>query len=162
MNDENLKAGKATQFTSGDKAVKSGSKGGKASGRARREKANLRKLAQQVLDDSYKDSAGNEYTGAELFVRGLVSNLANPDGKNWSKTMDLLISLTGAGKSKEEVEALKAQAALIQAKADTIKKISEKSDGKLADLIAGLKEDDLHTETAPTNAAVADEPAETT
>ena len=71
------------------------------------------------------------------------------------------MQMTNSLKSDEERQMLKAQAALIQAKADTIKKISEKSDGKLADLIAGLKEDDLHTETASTNEAVADEPAET-
>lgn len=140
MNDENLKAGKATQFTSGDKAVKSGSKGGKASGRARREKANLRKLAQQVLDDSYKDSAGNEYTGAELFVRGLVSNLANPDGKNWSKTMDLLISLTGAGKSKEEIEALKAQAKLTMAKVDLMTGADTSAIDKLDEILKEMRD----------------------
>jgi hypothetical protein len=39
--------------------------------------------------------------------------------------------------------------------------VDDKRNGKLADLIAGLKEDDLHTETASTNEAVADEPAET-
>lgn len=140
MNDENLKAGKATQFTSGDKAVKSGSKGGKASGRSRREKANLRKLAQQVLDDSYKDSAGNEYTGAELFVRGLVSNLANPDGKNWSKTMDLLISLTGAGKSREEIEALKAQAKLTMAKVELMTSSDTSAIDKLDEILKEMRE----------------------
>lgn len=140
MNDENLKAGKATQFTSGDKAVKSGSKGGKASGRARREKANLRKLAQQVLDDSYKDSSGNEYTGAELFVRGLVSNLANPDGKNWSKTMDLLITLTGAGKSKEEIEAIKAQAKLTMAKVDLMTGADTSAIDKLDEILKEMRE----------------------
>lgn len=39
--------------------------------------------------------------------------------------------------------------------------VDDKRNGKLADLIAGLREDDLHTETAATNEAVADEPAET-
>lgn len=138
MNDENL-----IPFTSDqnrEEAKKNGKKGGKASGRARREKANLRKLAQQVLDDSYKDSSGNEYTGAELFVRGLVSNLANPDGKNWSKTMDLLISLTGAGKSKEEVEALKAQAKLTMAKVELMTSTDTSAIEKLDEILKEMRE----------------------
>lgn len=134
MNDENLKP------LTTSKAREIGSKGGKASGLARREKANLRKLAQQVLDDSYKDSAGNEYTGAELFVRGLVSNLANPDGKNWSKTMDLLISLTGAGKSKEEVEALKAQAKLTMAKVELMTSSDTSAIDKLDEILKEMRE----------------------
>lgn len=123
-----------------EEARENGKKGGKASGRARREKANLRKLAQQVLDDSYKDSAGNEYTGAELFVRGLVSNLANPDGKNWSKTMDLLISLTGAGKSKEEIEALKAQAKLTMAKVDLMTGADTSAIDKLDEILKEMRD----------------------
>ena len=138
MNDENL-----IPFTSDqnrEEAKKNGKKGGKASGRARREKANLRKLAQQVLDDSYRDSSGNEYTGAELFVRGLVSNLANPDGKNWSKTMDLLISLTGAGKSKEEIEALKAQAKLTMAKVDLMTGADTSAIDKLDEILKEMRD----------------------
>lgn len=137
MNDENLL--KPNDLTSSELRERA-RKGGKASGRARREKANLRKLAQQVLDDSYKDSAGNEYTGAELFVRGLVSNLANPDGKNWSKTMDLLISLTGAGKSKEEIEALKAQAKLTMAKVDLMTGADTSAIDKLDEILKEMRD----------------------
>lgn len=137
MNDENLL--KPNDLTSSELRERA-SKGGKASGRARREKANLRKLAQQVLDDSYKDSSGNEYTGAELFVRGLVSNLANPDGKNWSKTMDLLITLTGAGKSKEEIEAIKAQAKLTMAKVDLMTGSDTSAIDKLDEILKEMRE----------------------
>lgn len=39
--------------------------------------------------------------------------------------------------------------------------VDDKREGKLSDLIAGLKKDDLHTETAAADEAVADEPAKT-
>lgn len=39
--------------------------------------------------------------------------------------------------------------------------LEDKSNGKLADLIDGLKENDIHTETAVSDAPVADEPTET-
>lgn len=122
MNDENLKRGNPeTQFKTGREQVETARIGGKASGRARREKANLRKLAQQVLDDTYTDKdSGKKFTGSELFIAGLAANLSNPNSKNWGKAIDVLIMLTGAKYSKEDIDMIKAQAELIKAKAQAI------------------------------------------
>ncbi|WP_291244596.1 hypothetical protein [Fournierella sp.] len=49
-NEENLKAGKATQFKSGEEAARNGKKGGEASGVARRRKKALRDSLQLILD----------------------------------------------------------------------------------------------------------------
>lgn len=119
MNDENLKP--FTSDQNREEAKKNGAKGGKASGRSRREKANLRKLAQQVLDDTYTDKdSGKKFTGSELFIAGLAANLSNPNSKNWGKAIDVLIMLTGAKYSKEDIDMIKAQAELIKAKAQAI------------------------------------------
>lgn len=48
-NDENLKKGEVTQFRSGEEAARNGRKGGKASGEARRRKANFRKTLNLLL-----------------------------------------------------------------------------------------------------------------
>lgn len=48
-NDENLKKGVVTQFRSGEEAARNGRKGGKASGRARRRKADFRKTLNVLL-----------------------------------------------------------------------------------------------------------------
>lgn len=48
-NNENLKKGELTQFRSGEEAVRNGRKGGKASGEARRKKANFRKMLNALL-----------------------------------------------------------------------------------------------------------------
>lgn len=100
--------------------VEEASKGGKASGKTRRRKADLRRMAQEVLDGTYKDRRGNEITGEEAFIRGLVANLTDPQGKNWGKAMDLLVVLLGANKSREEKQQIKAQTALIKAKTGLI------------------------------------------
>lgn len=100
--------------------VEEQSKGGKASGKARKRKADLRRMAQEVLDGTYKDRRGNEITGEEAVIRGLVANLMDPHGKNWGKTMDLLVELLGAKQSREEKQHLKAQTALIKAKTGLI------------------------------------------
>lgn len=95
-------------------------KGGINSGKARREKADLRKIAQAVLDGTYTDKNGKTFTGYEAVENGLIKNLTDAKGKNWSKTMDLLIQLTGANKSKAEIELIKAQAEVFKAKAESM------------------------------------------
>ena len=113
-NEQNLK----TPSTS--EARERGSKGGINSGKARKRKADLRRMAQEVLDGTFKDKNGKEFTGEEAVIQGLVANLADPKGKNWGKAMDLLISLLGANKGREEKQLLKAQIALVKAKADLL------------------------------------------
>lgn len=115
-NEQNLKP--FTSEQSREEAVKNGSKGGINSGKARKRKADLRRMAQEVLDGTYKDKHGKEFTGEEAVIQGIVANLADPKGKNWGKAMDLLISLLGANKGREEKQLLKAQTALIKAKVE--------------------------------------------
>lgn len=84
--------------------------GGKASGAARRRKADLRRMAQEILDGTYADKNGKPFTGAELIQNGLLANLGNPNSKNWGKAMDIFIQLTGANISPEQKQKLKAVA----------------------------------------------------
>lgn len=91
-------------------------KGGINSGKARKHKADLRKMAQQVLDGTYTDKHGKEFTGEEAVIQGLIANLADPKGKNWGKAMDLLVQLLEANKSREEKQKLKAEIELLKAK----------------------------------------------
>ena len=109
-NEQNLKTPTASE------ARERGSKGGINSGKARKRKADLRKMAQEVLDGTYTDKNGREFTGEEAVIRGLVANLADPKGKNWGKAMDLLVQLLEANKSREEKQKLKAEIELLKAK----------------------------------------------
>lgn len=96
--------------------VEEASKGGTNSGKARKRKANLRKMAQQVLDGTFNDKNGKQFTGEEAVIQGLVANLADPKGKNWGKAMELMIRLLEADKSNEEKQKLKAEVELLKAK----------------------------------------------
>ena len=109
-NEQNLKTPTASE------ARERGSKGGINSGKARKHKADLRKMAQQVLDGTYTDKRGKEFTGEEAIIQGLIANLADPKGKNWGKAMDLLVQLLEANKSREEKQKLKAEIELLKAK----------------------------------------------
>lgn len=137
-NEQNL-----TPFTSEqnrEEAVKNGKKGGVNSGKARRRKADLRKMAQQVLDDTFKDKNGREFTGEEAVIQGLVANLADPKGKNWGKAMDLLVQLLSANKSREEKQMIKAQTALIKAKAELLNVSDDSVLEKLDDVLKQIGE----------------------
>jgi hypothetical protein len=160
VNDENLKAGKKTQFKAGDKQGKS--EAGKASGRARREKTNMRQAMQDLLDATYKQPDGSEISGTNALVMTALKQALDPESKNWAKAFDYVMKLTGMDKAPEEMKMMVARALLIQAQAETIKKIGDKADGKLLELLNGLKEPyDLHTETADADASMADESTET-
>lgn len=79
-NEQNLLKGEAFQFQSGEEAAKSGAKGGRASGAARRRKKDLRTALQVLLDKKYTDSSGNKMTGTEmitakLFQQALKGNI---------------------------------------------------------------------------------------
>lgn len=114
-NEQNLKPFEKN-CRSNEEAVRNGSKGGINSGKARKRKADLRKMAQEVLDGTYSDKNGRKFTGEEAVIQGLVANLADPKGKNWGKAMDLLVQLLEANKSREEKQKLKAEIELLKAK----------------------------------------------
>lgn len=132
-NEQNLKT------PSPSEARERGSKGGINSGKARRRKADLRRMAQEVLDGTFKDKHGKEFTGEEAVIQGLVANLADPKGKNWGKAMDLLVELLGADKSREEKQQIKAQTALLKAKVDVLTGADTSALDRLDAILEGMK-----------------------
>ena len=146
-----------------EEARANGSKGGKRSGEVRRQKADLRKAAQALLENTYTAKNGEKITGQEMLIRGLIANLADPKGRQWSKAVDTLITLTSAQRTKEQVQREKLEIEILQTKLKAIQGGSDEASGKLADLIDGLKEplDDIYQETESADVAVADKPAET-
>ncbi len=119
MNDDNIK-GYGFDERTAEEQREIARKGGKASGVARRRKADLRRMAQDILDGTYTDKNGKPFTGADLIQNGLMQNLSNPNSKNWGKAMDIFIQLTGANMSPEQKAKLKAETQLAKAKANAI------------------------------------------
>lgn len=87
--ENNLKNTEATQFRSGSEAVNAGRKGGIASGKARREKADLKKQLQVWLEtDVARDKNGNPLTGAELMVQVAAKHMKDGNPKYWELIRD--------------------------------------------------------------------------
>ena len=133
-NEQNLKTPSVSE------ARERGRKGGINSGKARKRKADLRKMAQQVLDGTYTDKHGKEFTGEEAVIQGLVANLADPKGKNWGKAMDLLVQLLSDNKSREEKQLLKAQTELAKAKVELMNTSDDSVLEKLDDVLKQIGE----------------------
>ena len=81
-NEENLKKGKATQFKSGEEAVKNGRKGGKKSGEVRSANAEMRKRLEQIVKMTLHDGKADK-----------IKNLADAKGANLTISDALLVKL---------------------------------------------------------------------
>ena len=81
-NDENLKP------LTTSKAREIGSKGGIASGKARREKADLRKMCQMVLEMDVKDKNGEVKSGAEAITLAQLRKALKGDAKAYEVLRD--------------------------------------------------------------------------
>ena len=91
-NEANLEKGKATQFKSGEEAVRAGRAGGIASGKSKREKGNLRALAQLWLETEVtKDKNGEPMTGGQFMLAVAAKEIA----KGNSKFSELMRATTG-------------------------------------------------------------------
>lgn len=85
--EENLKP--FTSEQNREEAVKNGKKGGVASGKARREKADLKKQLQLFLEmDATTDKHGEPLTGAELMVKVAVKEMTKGNPKYWELIRD--------------------------------------------------------------------------
>lgn len=135
--DENLKPFNKQSVS---RARECGSKGGKKSGETRRQKADLRKAAQAVLTGTYTDKNGNQVTGEELVIKGIIANLAKPNSRNWAKSLDVLMDLTDSKKSEDEKQRLKAETELTLAKAQLMRGGDDESLSKLDEILRGLQE----------------------
>lgn len=109
-------------------------KAGKASGVARKRKADLRKAAQDFLLGKYKfPDRVMPMSGEALMMAGLMENLNSPGSKNWAKAMEIMLRLSGADLTAEEIRKIKADTMLSKAKARQIQAELEPPDTAVQD-----------------------------
>lgn len=141
MNDENLRP---SEYKLSQEEAK---RGGIASGKARRAKADLRKAMQEALNSTFTDSKGKKATGQEIVMAGLIANLSDPKARNWGKAVEVMLLLTGQNMTKEQIAKLKAETELTKAKTKAI----QQDGGSLADIedlspLANLLRDETNDE----------------
>ena len=114
---DNLKKGKATQFKAGEEQAKIASKGGTASGAARRTNADIRKMLSAALFEEYTDkNTGKKIEGIQGIVRALIGKSLNSKDKDQLATIKYIFNLLGLDKTEADEEKDKAEIDYIRAK----------------------------------------------
>jgi len=109
-----------------DEARESGRKGGKASGVARRRKADLRKIAEGMITGDI----------SEMMIKSLIDIAADPGNKNAVSAFKEIRDLLGQNKTTLDKQEQKARIAALKAK--TVTSSPEEIDSSYVDALKGL------------------------
>lgn len=109
-----------------DEARESGRKGGKASGVARRRKADLRKIAEGMITGDI----------SEMMIKSLIDIAADPGNKNAVSAFKEIRDLLGQNKTTLDKQEQKARIAALKAK--TVTSSPEEIDSSYVDALNGL------------------------
>ena len=128
MNDENLKKGVKTQFKSGEDAAKNGAKGGKVAQANRKKRKELKEAMIAMLDAKYPDKQGNTHTGTEIIVTELFKAATDRKSRNYNRSLDQLLALTGLGLTEEDAKRIQNALTLQAQEIELNKKKMDKMD----------------------------------
>ena len=126
MNEENLKP--FTSDQNREEAVKNGSKGGQASGEARRKKRDIRKAVENIFDVKRADKDGNMLDGYEEMAVALRKMATDPKNRQAIAAQKYVRELLGLDQSPEDKERVKNNIKLQQLEIEKTKKQIEKMD----------------------------------
>lgn len=124
MNDKNLE-GRGFDSRTTEEQREIARQGGKASGKARKQKADMRKAVQAMLDGEYTSSEG-QLTGAEAMAKKLFALALEKDGKQNIAAMKLIVELTNRNDNSLLDKKTKAEIKLLEAKLNAITGENEK------------------------------------
>ena len=140
MNEKNLE-GRGFESRSTDEQREIARQGGKASGKVRKQKADMRKAVQAMLDGEYK-SDGAKITGAEAMAKKLFALALEKDGKQNIAAIKLIVELTSQSGNALIDKKTKAEIKLLEAKLNAITGSNERfSESEMPQLWKALGED---------------------
>ena len=94
----------ATQFQAGDKQVEIARQGGVASGEARRQKATMKKVLQDMLEEVANVKGNrNNLTYKQLATLGLIKGAINGNANNYKTILEAIGELSIQAETKEPV-----------------------------------------------------------
>lgn len=122
----------------------SASRAAKAMVKSRARNRTVGKIVTQYLNEEhdFKDKNTGEYikmTGAEMLFKQIIATASNPSHRNWAKAMDYILTLSGQDKAPVELAKLKAETALLKAKAELMKGAKPEKSITDDNLLAALK-----------------------
>lgn len=140
MNDKNLE-GRGFDSRTTEEQREIARQGGKASGKVRKQKADMRKAVQAMLDGEYTSSEG-QLTGAEVMAKKLFALALEKDGKQNIAAMKLIVELTNRNDNSLLDKKTKAEIKLLEAKLNAITGENERfNEGEMPQLWKALGEE---------------------
>ena len=125
MNDENLKP--FSERTESEKREIT-RKGGIASGKARRKKADIKKALQSILDETYTDENGEKFTGEDRLAMTLYKVATDKKHRQCIQAQRLIYELTGQDKTPEDRKRIKQALKMQEKELELIQKKIDKDD----------------------------------
>lgn len=102
-----------------EEARENGRKGGQASGRSRRQKAQAKKIVEDILNDTYKTKNG-EHVGLQIMIANLFKIATDDKNKQCISAAKMLLDIyEGSAKTKDKLleKKIKAEIKALEAKA---------------------------------------------
>lgn len=127
MNDENLKPFKKGSISS-EVAKKNGSKGGRKKAENKKKQNELQEAMIAMLNAEYSDKQGNKHTGTEIVVTELFKAATDHKARNYNRSLDQLLALTGFGQTEEDKKRVQNALTLQAQEIELNKKKMEKMD----------------------------------
>lgn len=97
-----------------EEAIENSRKGGIASGKARREKRDLRKALQMALNNTYIDASGNSVSAIDAMARNLVAKAMSGKNRDAMAAIKYICELTGMNKTPEQAKKEKVELKLLE------------------------------------------------
>ena len=115
-------------------------KGGQKSGQVRKERAEMQKQLCAWLNTKHQDKDSNAVlTGNQSIISRIIANALNPESKYWAKSIDIILKMTGATLTDEELERQQAEIKLINARADMLSQTDDTALEKLDEILAEIE-----------------------
>lgn len=145
--EENLILGGKAHSLSVDEA----SKGGKKSGEVRKQKAQIRKSIEMMLNAEYKMKDGTTVTGMDAIAMSMFKTANDPKNKNNVYAAKYLLELLGQSQAPLDAKEQKARIKIMETQAKQMQSGTETQFSKLDEILDSLKEtahaDNIESET---------------
>ena len=145
-NEQNLQPGGKAHKLTVDEALK----GGKKSGEVRKQKAQIRKSIEAILNADYKMKDGTTVTGMDAIAMSMFKTANDPKNKNNVVAAKYLLELLGQAQSPLDAKEQKAKIKIMETQAKQMQSGTETQFSKLDEILGSLKEtahDSIVTET---------------
>lgn len=139
MNDKNLEGHGFDKMTT-ERQREIASQGGKASQKKKKERAEIKAVVQDILNEEYKDKKGNSLSGVAVLVTNLFKIAVDPKNKQCLSAMQMLFNIYNDKDSRKLIDKkTKAEIKLLETKISLLTNADTTTIDKLDEILKEMK-----------------------